>query len=417
MSRRLRQVTPWILLAGGLVLASAGCSKPPAGSVNGSTNAPRSVTVARAAWQDLERLVTVTGSFLAHDAATLSVKVPGRLRAIHVDLGSTVKAGEVIAQVDPTDYEIRVRQAEAAVAQARASLGLPLEGTNDVVDVDATSAVRESRAVLEESSTQRDRLRNLSTNGLVSASELDTAEAAYKVAYNRSQSAAEDARTKLATLGQRRAELAFAQKQLSDTAMRAPFEGVIQRREAGLGEYVAAGTPVLALVRPDPLRLRLDIPEREAAAVRPGQTVRLRVEGYTNRWIAHIDRLSPALTEATRVLTVESDVPNDGTLRPGLFVRADIIVNSRDRGLTVPANAVLVFAGLEKVIVVQTDRAVERPVTTGRTGRGWIEILTGLQPGEPVVIDPGGLRTGQPVRVAGERPATAAGTATGWSSP
>jgi RND family efflux transporter MFP subunit len=384
---------------------SSGNGRPQATGAGGAANAkPRTVTVAPVELHDLERVVTVTGSFLAHEAATLSVKVPGRLRSIHVDLGSVVEAGEVIAQVDPTDYEIRVRQAEAAVAQARAGLGLPLEGTNDTVDVETMSAVREARAVLEEALTKRERQRNLSSAGLISASELDAVEATYKVALNRSQSAIEEAHIKMATLGQRRAELAFAQKQLADTAMRAPFDGAVQRREAGLGEYVAAGTPVISLVRSDPLRLRLEIPEREAAAVRQGQPVRLLVEGYTNRWIGRIDRLSPALNESNRMLVIESDIPNDGSLRPGLFVRAEVLVNAHDPSLSVPARAVIAFAGLEKVILIEDGKAVERTVTTGRNGPGWMEVVSGLKAGERVVIDPGGLRTGQPVTVAGEEP-------------
>lgn len=409
MSRRSsrRPFWPIALLLGCVSGWLASCSKSPSVRPEAAASAPRPVTVARVEPRDLERIVTVTGSLLAHDAATLSIKVPGRLRAIQVDLGSVVKAGEVIAQVDSMDYEIRVRQAEAAVAQARATLGLPLDGTNDVVDVESTSAVREARAVLEEASTQRERQRNLSTAGLVSASELDAAEAAYKVALNRSQSAVEESRTKLATLGQRRAELAFALKQLADTSMRAPFDGVVQRRDAGLGEYVAAGTPVVSLVRPDPLRLRLEIPERDAAAVRSGQPIRLHVEGYTNRWTGRIDRLSPALNEANRMLVVEADIANDGTLRPGLFVRADIVVSDRDRRLTVPPSCVLAFAGLEKVVSIVDGRAVERTVTTGRAGPGWIEIVSGLRAGEVIVVEPGGLRTGQAVTVNGTGPGSA----------
>lgn len=350
----------------------------------------------------MERLVTVTGSLLAREEATLSVKVPGRLRTVSVDLGSSVQAGDVLAQVEPADYEIRVRQADAAVAQSRAALGLPLLGTNDSIEVEETSIVRQARAVLDEATKNRDRVRNLSQAGVVSPSELDTIEAAFTVAANRFQTAIEEARAKVATLGLRRSELDFAQKQLSDTSVRAPFPGVIQRREAGVGEYVAAGTPILTLVQPDPLRLRLEIPEREAADVRYQQPVRLQVEGHTNRWTGQVDRLSPALDEVNRTLMVEADIAHDGVLRPGLFVRAEIVLTDADPGLAVPSTAVIAFAGLEKVVAVTEGKAVERTITTGRSGPGWIEVKTGLTRGEVVVLDPGGLRTGQPVTIARE---------------
>lgn len=408
------------LLAAVLVLLSgvlAACSKAPGGSggaggagPGGKAAVARSVQVASVDWRRMERIVTVTGSLLAREEATLSVKVPGRLRSLQVDLGSEVRAGEVIAQVEPADYEIRLRQAEAAVAQARAMLGLPLEGTNDAMQVESASAVREAQAVLDEAGKNRDRVRNLSGAGVVAPSELDAVEASYKVALNRYQSSVEEARTKLATLGQRRAELAFAQKQLSDTSMRAPFDGVIQRREAGVGEYVAAGTPIVTLVRPDPLRLRIEVPERDSGGVRHGQLVRLRVEGHTNRWSARIERLSPALNEANRMLVVEADVPGDGTLRPGLFVRADIVVADDERGLAVPASAVVAFAGLEKTVVVQDGKVTERTVTTGRTGPGWVEVKSGLKAGDQVVLEPGGLRTGQAVTVSPGAPPPSAAT-------
>jgi len=378
------------------------CSKTAAPTPRSIGDKPRSVQVTRVEWRKMERLVTVTGSLVAREEATLSVKVPGRLRTIAVDLGSVVTAGDVIAQVEPADYEIRMQQAQAAVEQARAGLGLPLAGTNDVIEVEETSPVRQARAVLDESTKNRDRVANLSKAGVVAPSEVDTVEAAYKVAFNRYQASIEDSRIKVATLGQRRAELAFAQKQLADTSIRAPFDGAVQRRDAGLGEYVASGTPVVTLVRSDPLRLRLEIPEREAAEVRTGQPVRLHVEGHTNLWVAHIDRLSPALNEENRMLVVESDIPSDGGLRPGLFVRANIVVTDQDRGLSVPSNAIIAFAGLEKVVLADNNKAVERTITTGRTGPDWTEVTTGVKVGELVVLEPGGLRTGQPISIARE---------------
>lgn len=388
------------LLLGGAAIVS--CSKSPTSQQAAPPVKPRAVEVFRVEQRPMERLVTVTGSLLAREEATLSVKVPGRLRSINVDLGSVVTAGDLIAQVEPADYEIRLRQAEAAVAQARAVLGLPLEGTNDVVEAETLSGPREARAVFEEAGKNRERVRNLAAAGVVAASESDAIEATYKVATNRYQLALEDARTKVATLGQRRAELAFAQKQLADASMRAPFDGVVQRREADLGEYVAAGTPIVTLVRPDPLRLRLEIPEREAGEVRPGQPVRLRVEGYTNHWVARLDRLSPALNEANRMLVVESDVLSGGILRPGLFVRAEIVVANDDQVIAVPPGAVLAFAGLEKVVLVQNNRAAERTIMTGRREAGWLEVTSGLKVGDVVVLEPGGLRTGQAVIVQGE---------------
>jgi RND family efflux transporter MFP subunit len=172
---------------------------------------------------------------------------------------------------------------------------------------------------------------------------LDTAESVYNVALNRYEGALEETRTRQAALAQRRAEYELAKQQLSDTTVRAPFSGVLQARLIDPGEFLSAGAPVAELVQVDPLRLRLDVPEREAAVVRSGQTVRLTVEGDTNIFQGVLSRVSPALEETGRVLRVEADVPSRGILRPGLFARAQLVTQSDDPGLAVPPSALVVF--------------------------------------------------------------------------
>ena len=386
---------PTLLLAA----IACSCSKAPDPPRFGDPgNAPaRAVRVALVETQPMERVVSATGSLLAQEQATLSVKVPGRLHTVAVDLGSVVKQGDLLAQVDPKDYELRVRQASAALAQARAALGLPLDGASDTVEIEKTSLVKEAQAVLDEATRKRERLVELIKTGIASQSELDTAIALHLVALNKHQAALEEASTRLAALAQRRAELAIAEKQFEDTALRAPFDGAIQQRVAGLGEFLPAGTPVVTLVRTDPLRLRVEVPEREAAGIRAGQRVRLRVEGETNLVRGTLARVSPAIVEQSRMLIAEADIPNDGSLRPGLFVRAEIVTRDRDPGLSVPAGALIVFAGIEKVVLARDGKASERTLVTGRRAPGWVEIVSGLKPGELVVVDPGNLRTGQPV--------------------
>jgi RND family efflux transporter MFP subunit len=352
----------------------------------------------------MERVVTVTGILAAEEAATLSVKIAGRLKEIPVDLGSVVKRGDVIAQVEPRDYELRLQQAAAALSQARATVGLPLEGTDDRFEPEKTSAVKQAKAVLDEATKNRERILSLSKQGIAAAAELDTVEAAYKVALNRYDAAVEDTRTRQAVLAQRRAEFELARQQLADTSLRAPFDGAVQARLANFGEFLAAGAPVVKLVQTDPLRLRVETPERDAAVVRPDQRVRLTVEGDTNIYSGTLTRVSPAIDEVSRMLLAEADVRNDGSLRPGLFARAQIITRENDEGIAVPATALIVFAGLEKVVTIQEGKALEKTVTTGRRGAGWVEIVAGLKAGEAVVVEPGNLRTGEAVSVLESAP-------------
>jgi membrane fusion protein, multidrug efflux system len=274
---------------------------------------------------------------------------------------------------------------------------LPVDGSDERIDPEKVSIVKQAKAVFDEAAKSRERVRNLSKEGISSEAELDTAESAYVVALNRYEASLEEARTRQAVLVQRRAELDIAKQQLTDTAIHAPFNGAIQSRNASLGEYLPAGAPVVTLVKTDPLRLRLEVPERDSASVRVGLAVRLVVEGDTNSHVGKVARLSPALNEQNLMLLVEADVPNYGSLRPGLYARAQIITSERDEGLTVPLKALVTFAGLEKVLVVQDGKALEKSVTTGRRGADWVEIISGLKAGETVVIDPGNLRTGESV--------------------
>ncbi len=374
------------------------CSKPDRSKGADPTTMPeRSVSVARAEIRAITRTISATGSLAAQEESTLSAKVPGRLERLEVDIGSVLRQGDLVAQIEPRDYELGLQEAAAALAQARTALGLPLAGDNDQIELDRVTAVRQAEAVLEEASKNRERVNRLSASGIASQSEVDTVEAAYTVAAMRRELALEEARGRMATVAQRRAEFDLARKRLADASVRAPFDGAVQARPATIGEYVAVGAPIVRLVKNDPLRLRLEVPERECILVRTGQVVRLLVEGDTNLYTGLITRLSPALDEQTRTLRVEGDVPRQGSLRPGLFARARITVTEAEQALTVPGDAILTFAGLEKVITVEEGRAVEKTVSTGRRGPDWVEVVSGLRAGEIVVLSPGSLRTGQRV--------------------
>src|SRR5439155_19345062 len=131
---------------------------------------------------------------------------------------------------------------------------------------------------------------------------------------------------------------------------------------------------VVAIVRIDPLRLQVEIPERESHTIRNGQSVRVTLEGDTETYLGYIKRLSPTISEQNRVLSVEADVRNNGRLRPGAFVKAEIITNQTATAATVPASAIVTVAGIEKVIVVENGIVMEKAVTTGRRGSDWVEI-------------------------------------------
>lgn len=384
-------------------LIGAGCKSdyPASARQNrpGEGGTARQVRITRVAETPFGETVVANGTLAAFDQTIASVKVPGRLSTISVDFGSVVRRGQRIAQVDQQDYRLRVQQAEAALAQARARLGLSPDGSDDRVEPEATGTVRQARAVLDEASLNRERSAQLVQQGIVARAEFDAVEAAYKVAESRYQDALEEIRNRQALLAQRRSELALARQQLADTVVLAPLDGIVQERRASVGEYLAAGAPVVNIVKMDPLRLRAEVPEREAGTIRTGQNVRVIVEGDPNLYLGQIMRLSPVISQQSRMLLVEADVRNNGTLRPGAFVRAEIVTDDAKMAVTVPSSAIVTFAGIEKVITVQNGRALEKPITTGRRNGDFTEIVAGVNVGEQVIVEPGNLQSGQPIEV------------------
>lgn len=392
-------------------LALSGCdgtssATPTATSPPGPHSKPRFVQLVPATESVADRYVSATGTLAADEQVVLGTKVAGRLAELAVDLGTRVVRDQMVARLDPTDAQHRVDQAVAALQQARARLGLAPQGTDERIDPEGTSLVRQARAVLEESRLTRDRMEGLWQEGAIARAQLDAAAAALSVAEARYQDALEEVRTRQGLLLQRRSELELARQQLADTTIVAPIDGAVSERRASVGEFLAAGAAVATIVKLHPLRLRLAVPEREAGGVRVGQPVRVAVEGVEGEATGRVARISPAISEQNRTLLVEAEVRNeDRALRPGAFAKAEIIVAGDVRVVTVPAAAVVTFAGVDRVLTVAMGRAVEVRVQTGRRRGDRVEILSGIAAGTPVVTQPGNLTAGQSVAVQDEGPA------------
>ena len=357
----MRVLANGVALLGGLgvaVLISCAKSDNAKAQRRGETQA-RTVRVARAELRPMERTVQVVGTLSAHDEATMAAQVAGQIEKSHVDVGDRVTAGQELALIDTAAYEALARQSAANLTKAIAS---------------AANAAQNLK-----------RFQELQKEKIASTSDLD-------------QAVAEAGKTQ-ADVTAAEATDAIARLNLERSRVKAPFAAAVAARIASVGNYVGIGAPIVRLVQTDPLRLRLEAPERESTAVRVGQSVRFIVEGDTNVYTGKIARIAPAIREADRMLQVEADVPNRFGLRAGLFARAQIVVNEREEGVCVPAKALLVFAGLEKVVVVKDGKAAEKTVATGRRGADWVELVSGVVVGETVVLDPVGLRTGQAVTI------------------
>jgi RND family efflux transporter MFP subunit len=387
-----------------LVLAglTCSCSGPYSdANVAAKETAAAEVAVVPAARIGMPEVVSANGELFAEELANVTTKVPGRVEKLHVDLGSVVKAGDVLAELEKTDYEFRIQQTEALVEQIRARLGI-LNKQDDNVDPRNVAIVKEADAALREAKFILETTTRLANEGVVSRIEYEKANVRAQGVEARYQAAVSEVMQLRSQLSERRAQLSLARQQLQDSTIRAPFSGAITRRQASLGEFLPVNAPIVTLVRQNPLRIRLGVPERQAARVRQGQSIEIRLEGVTERFAGRVVRLSPAIDAQNRSLLIEGEIPNpSGTLRPGSFVEGFIIVNPDAQGIAVAAESVVSFAGVERVFLATDGTLDDRVVRVGRRlADGRVEIVEGLKEGEPVVAKAADrMAKGQTVRV------------------
>ncbi len=377
-------------VAAAAVSLLTGCSGPYSTPTSAAAKETKSVavTVQRASIESIPEIVVANGELFAEDVATLGTKVAGRVIKLNVDLGTQVQAGQILAELEKDDYEFRVKQAEGQVEQTRAQLGIGAT-TSDVVVPENTAMVRQAAAGLKEATLIGLNTEKLYNQGVLSRVDFEKSLVAKSAAEARYQAAKEQVAQLLAQLIERRAQLSLARQQLQDTQIKAPFSGAITRRQTSVGEYLPVNATVATLVRQNPLRIRLEVPERQAAKVKFGQPIEVELEGGQGKRMGRVVRLSPAIDAASRSLSIEGEMPNmDGKLRPGSFVQGTITVDASARGITVPFAAVVSFAGTERVFVVKNDQLEDRIIHSGRRLPGdRVEVLQGLEVNSAVVTN------------------------------
>lgn len=341
------------------------------------------VTTAPAITRSLQRGVEVVGSLAADEEVVVSAQAAGELSALNVDFGSFVAQGQVIAQIDQRDAKLKVEQAEATLKQTMARLGMR-EGER--FDSNQNADVKVAKAQLDWTKMDLDRATKLVENGDVSRSIYDNAVTQNNLAQARHQAAIDQVNQQLAVVEQQRAALNLAKKAVTDTVVRSPISGAVKEKHASRGSYLPVNGRIVTLVKINPLRLRAEIPEYAAAAVRTGLTMTLNVDAFPGRTFSgRVVRIGPSLNEQTRALTVEAQVANPSNLlRPGMFAKSSLITAAAAPAVMVPQRAVVNVAGLSKVFIVENGRATERIVKTGATDGDLIEIVEGVKAGDAV---------------------------------
>ncbi len=310
--------------------------------------------------------IALTGTLTARNQTVVKAKIAGELKEMLVREGETVRAGQVVARIDPTEAEARLQEKLADLAGGKAQLAY------------STRNLDQQSALLKQN--------------FISENAFENAQSSHRVA---------EARLKALE-----AQVALARKGVEDTVVRAPMSGVIAERLAQPGEKVAVDGKLAAIVDLDPLELEAAVPASDIPSIRVGQEVTFRVEGFDGReFRGKVDRISPATREGTRSINVYAVLPNaDGALRAGMFAKGGITVARRTDATTLPISAIREDEAAPYVYVVEGERLVKQPVKVGvRDEQAGVAEVSGVAPGARVVrANLGALRVGAAVAVVGD---------------
>jgi membrane fusion protein, multidrug efflux system len=374
------------LIAGlGIAFVTNACSAADGKTKDRETVAPNRISVAPVdvVERPIARFIHATGTLVAEEQAGVAAETAGRVVATPIERGTATPQGAELIRLSPTETEAQVGEAEANAAQIEARLGLT---SGAPLDVNAVPEVQNAKAAFELAESEFARIRSLLDQKVVSQSEYDQRRAQMEAARQLYEVAKNGAAQQYQSLQAARARVVLARKALADTVVRAPFTGLVAERLVSVGDYVTRGMKVAVVVRINPLRAQLTVPEQFISAVAVGQPIAFEVDAYPGRqFAATIRYVSPTLQADRRALTVEAAVPNPNhELKPGLFATAKVQQSKPTPAILVPATAVRASAGASRVYVVKGDYVEERVVTVGQSVDQSVEVTSGLAVGERV---------------------------------
>ena len=304
------------------------------------------------------------GTVRAAQSSQLSSQIVANIVAIPVTAGVRVRKGQVLVVLDGAQAHAAMQQAAATAAAARQQIA--------AADADyglASSTLKRYQALYEKKS--------------VSPHELDQVQA---------QERAAAARREMSRAGQAQAEAALAQARTAEgyTRIRAPFDGVVTAKYADVGTLATPGTPLVAVEDTRRFRLEVSVDESQIADVRLDQSVPVALDAFANETMTgKVVQIVPAADPASRSFVVKVELPVDERLRSGLFGRAQFAHGQR-QAILISRTAVLDRGQLQGVYVVGADQVANlRYVTLGNAAGAQVEVLSGLQPGDRVVLEPG----------------------------
>lgn len=385
------------------LLGPIGCKTSNPAAAKKQDSGPVPVQAAVAQPKQIQRVVESVGSFFPYDEVIVSAEIEGKVDQVNSDLGDAVAQGQVLVHIADEEQRYLLAQNDAQLRMSLERLGLKDE-KDRVQDIRQTPDVRRAAADLTEARQRHGRTTQLVDQGIGAKVDLDQANARLQSAQAAYDATLNQTRNLIQEVERFKAVVDLQRKKLRDTSVRAPFAAFVKEKQVSVGLYVRPNAPLFTLVKTDPIRLRLEVPERMAPWVRIGQLAEISVEAFLNRkFHGKIWRISPTVDQSKRTFIVEALIPNPaGELKPGSYARVRLPTDHSERIVVIPWRAVNYVMGSNKVYVVNAGVIEAREVKLGDRFEQEIEILEGLNAGEEVAMGPlARLDTGSKVSVTG----------------
>ncbi len=442
--KRVSFISLFLLLAAALLMTGCGSTQPEAQAAPLSQEEPATpVEVAKVETGDITQVFSYAGDLQPKDDVNLVPGAAGRITDVLVEVGDKVEAGQSIAKIEQDNYAAQLKQAEAGLATAKLNLAKMELGPRPEEISAAQAAVQLARASVKDVSTISDNERTQAATLLANAqaalrkaqadydkiawagdvgstsqalaleqatNAYETALATYNLATNPSDvtlaplmaqlTQAELALAltlqpfreidfEMARIGIQQAEaaVALARKQLAETTIMAPFDGVIAELYVTKGSMVGPQVPIVMFVS-DQVEVLINIEENRVGQIVEDQSAALRVAAYPGQdFPAVVTSIAPIADKSTHTFAVKiTPIDEEGQLRSGMYADVSILAKENENALLVPRAAVVLVNGQDTVYVVKENNTVEqRPVTLGLTDKQFAEVLTGLDAGETVV--------------------------------
>ena len=364
----------------------AGCTREPAVQAK-QESGPILIKTASVTVKQLRRDVESVGTLFPYEEVTISSEIDGRVVEVGADLGDSVKKGQVLVRVSDEEQRYLLAQNEAQLRQSLERLGLK-EEKDRVADIKTTPDVRRAQADLTDAEQRYSRTRRLMEQGIGSRQDLEAAEAHFHALQATYDTTLNQIRNLIREIERTRAIVDLQRKKLRDTTIYAPDSGHVKERLVNVGQYVRPNTPVFNLVKIDPIRMRIEAPERMAPWVKTEQFADVSLEAFPNRTFrGRIWRISPTVEQSKRTFIVEALIENpNALLKPGSYAKARIHTDKLDMIKIVPTTAINYVFGSNKVYVVKGDVIEARDVKIGDRFGSDTEVVEGIQDNERIAI-------------------------------